>query len=193
MLGGILRSLTAIAALTVLAPEFAAADASIEEVRARYAECRAAASANSEQTVTVFAVYRDEDFTRPPVWVRRAGKDAMVVSELKAISMAGHIRSATLFRTSPSGDWSQTLVYCFRAGGSLAFLRVELRTFMGNVRVVDRLYFSPDGAEIRRLRSFFDLSSGKAITGRPPAFQDMDVLVFPNRAALVRHASPALE
>jgi hypothetical protein len=65
----------------------------------------------------------------------------------------------TLF--SPSGDWSKFLFHYFRADGSLALVRSELRTFYGDYIVKETRYFDSRGRLIKRSIKYFDLTSGK--------------------------------
>ena len=114
----------------------------------------------------------------------------MVVEELVLFRRGERIRAARLMRTSPSGDWVQYFDYCYRADGTLAFVIADLRTFLGDVRVVDRLYYGPDGRRLRKTRRIFDLKTKKQITGKSN-FQEMDTLTPKTTRALMRHASPA--
>lgn len=65
----------------------------------------------------------------------------------------------TLF--SPSGDWVKYVYSYFRPDGSLARVETDYRTFMGDFKVVRRVYFDAAGKEISRSAKFLDLQSGK--------------------------------
>lgn len=184
----------ALAALLIQTPAHAdVVPAEIVKIRALYEQCQAVRLVKTNPKVHAVAVYTDGDYTKDPKWVKAAPKDAEVMSEVTAFKSDGKIRSATLFETSPSGDWAQTFDYCYRPDGTLAFILAELRTFRGNVRVVDRLYYNPSGVEIHRVRKYFDLDTKKPITGKTPQFQDLEVRVLKTSGDLVRHASPALD
>lgn len=194
MLKGISATTTLLAACAALSvPLLAASDAAVEEVRARYAECQAIRTASATAKSNAAAVYTDGDYSKDPRWVKAAPSGAEVMSELTAFKSDGKIRSATLFQTSPSGDWAQTFDYCYRPDGTLAFILAELRTFRGNVRVVDRLYYSSTGVQIRKIRKHFNLDTNKPISGTPPPFQDLEVRVLATTGELVAHARPALD
>ena len=122
--------------------------------------------------------------------MRRQPAKAMVVEELVLFRRGERIRAARLMRTSPSGDWVQYFDYCYRADGTLAFVIADLRTFLGDVRVVDRLYYDAGGRRLRKTRRIFDLKTKKQITGKSN-FQEMDTLTPKTTRALMRHASPA--
>jgi hypothetical protein len=138
-----------------------------------------------------FAVYTDENYSKPPRWMRHQPAKAMVVEELLLFRRGKRIRAAKLMRTSPSGDWTQYFDYCYRADGTLASVLVELRTFLGDVRVVDKLVFGPDGSQLSKIRRIFDLKTKKPITNKRN-FQDREQLIFKTTRALVRHARPVL-
>lgn len=183
-----------LAALLIQTPARAdAVPAEIVKIRAIYEQCQAIRLVKTSPKAHAVAVYTDGDYTKDPKWVKAAPRDAEVMSEVTAFRSDGMIRSATLFETSPSGDWAQTFDYCYRKDGTLAFILAELRTFRGNVRVVDRLYYGPTGVEIRRVRKYFDLDTNKPVTGKTPQFQDLEIRVLKTADALARYAKPALD
>ncbi len=160
----------------------------IKAISKVYGICRAVELAAKPSKA--FAVYTDENYNKAPRWVRHRPAKAMVVEELAVYRRGKRIRAAKLMRTSPSGDWAQYLDYCYRADGTLAFVLAELRTFLGDVRVVDRLYYGADGRQLRKTRRIFDLKTMKRITGKRD-FQAMDTLIPKTTHALVHHARPA--
>ena len=169
-------------------PTAAIEKSSINAIRKVYSSCVAVERAAKPRKV--FAVYTDENYSKAPRWVLRRPAKAMVVEELAVYRRGKRIRAAKLMRTSPSGDWAQYLTYCYRADGTLAFVLAELRTFLGDVRVVDRHYFGADGRQIRKTRRIFDLKTNKPITAKRD-FQEMGTLIPKTTRALMRHASPA--
>lgn len=188
-LRGFVYPLWALAGLALSGgPTGAGEKAGIEAIRAVYGVCRSVERAAKPSKA--FAVYTDENYTKAPRWVRRRPAKAMVVEELALYRRGKRIRAAKLMRTSPSGDWAQYFDYCYRADGTLAFVLAELRTFLGDVRVVDRLYYGADGRRLRKTRRIFDLKTKKRITGKR-SFQARDTLIPKTTRALVRHARPA--
>lgn len=169
-------------------PTSAHEKSAIEAIRAIYKVCRAVE--RTAKPGKAFAIYTDENYHKPPHWVRRRPVKATVVEDLAVYRRGKRIRAAKLMRTSPSGDWAQYFDYCYRADGTLAFVLAELRTFLGDVRVVDRLYYGADGHRLRKTRRIFDLKTKKRITGKRD-FQEMDQLIPKTTRALLRHARPA--
>lgn len=178
------------AATFSIVPAAASEKSAIEAIRKAYGVCRAAERAAKPSRA--FAVYTDENYNKPPRWVKRQPAKAMVVEELVVFRRGKRIRAARLMRTSPSGDWAQYLSYCYRADGTLAFVLAELRSFLGDVRVVDRLYYAADGRRLRKTRRIFDLKTRKRITGKRD-FQERDTLILKTTHALLRHARPAFD
>ena len=68
----------------------------------------------------------------------------------------------TLF--SPSGDWTQYLNHYFRPDGTLAKLTSEMRTFAGNVILIEELYFDRSGKRVGLKKTYLDLTSKKPKT-----------------------------
>ncbi len=175
------------AAAFTIVPAAASEKSAIEAIRKAYGVCRAAERAAKPSKA--FAVYTDDNYSKPPRWVKRRPAKAMVVEELAVFRRGKRIRAARLMRTSPSGDWAQYLSYCYRADGTLAFVLAELRSFLGDVRVVDRLYYGAGGRRLRKTRRVFDLKTKKRITGKRD-FQERDTLILKTTRALLRHARP---
>ncbi len=65
----------------------------------------------------------------------------------------------TLF--SPSGDWAQYVHHYFRPDGTLAKVKSELRTFYGDLIVLQTLYFNGKGRLLRKTIQYKDLRTGK--------------------------------
>lgn len=173
------------------APEIAAEDRpEILEVRRVYQDCRAVRLDERTKRTRLFGAYTDLSSDAGPVWHRQPPADTDVFDEMQVWRVGGRIRAANLLETTPSGDWSKLSKYCFRPDGSLAFIFSELRTFYGNVRVEDRLYFDLTGRQIRTLRKAFDMNSEKPV--RNPNFQDQETTIFPTARALAIKLGPAL-
>lgn len=79
--------------------------------------------------------------------------------------------------SSPSGDWALYVEYVFRADGSTAGIRRELRTFQGDVIVLTKFLFDEKGKELKKTTEYFDLETQKPI---PPNknFADMEVTLY---------------
>lgn len=173
-----------------IVPAAAHENSAIEAIDKIAGICRAVEQAAKPSRA--FAVYTDEKYEKPPRWVVRRPAKAMVVEELVVFRRGERIRAGRLMRTSPSGDWVQYFDYCYRADGTIAFVLADLRTFLGDVRVVDRLYYAADGRRLRKTRRIFDLKTKKPITAKRD-FQEMGTLIPKTTRALMRHASPAFD
>ena len=181
-------SIILIGTIFTVVPAAAHEKSAIEAIDKLHGICRAVERAAKPSRA--FAVYTDENYKKPPRWVRRQPAKAMVVEELVLFRRGERIRAARLMRTSPSGDWVQYFDYCYRADGTLAFVIADLRTFLGDVRVVDRLYYDAGGRRLRKTRRIFDLKTKKPIAAKRD-FQEMGTLIPKTTRALLRHASPA--
>jgi hypothetical protein len=65
----------------------------------------------------------------------------------------------TLF--SPSGDWANYVYHYFRSDGTLAKVKSELRTFYGDLIVLQTLHFDAKGRLLRKTIQYKDLRTGK--------------------------------
>ena len=65
----------------------------------------------------------------------------------------------TLF--SPSGDWTQYVYHYFRLNGTLAKVESEMRTFYGDMIVLQNLYFDNNGKLLRKTTQYKDLTTQK--------------------------------
>ncbi len=79
--------------------------------------------------------------------------------------------------SSPSGDWAHYAEHVFRPGGSVAEIKRELRTFLGDLIVIRTSLFDENGNELRNSKEFLDLSSHKPVEPTDE-FQDIDVDVY---------------
>jgi hypothetical protein len=68
--------------------------------------------------------------------------------------------------TSPSGDWSDYVDYCFRADGSLAAIDAELRTFHGNMIVNRGWLYDAEGRKTGGHISYRDLQTQQPTDAR---------------------------
>jgi hypothetical protein len=67
----------------------------------------------------------------------------------------------TLF--SPSGDWANYVYHHFREDGSLARVESEMRTFNGDLIIIQYFYFDRKGNLIRKTVKYRDLQTNKPI------------------------------
>lgn len=67
----------------------------------------------------------------------------------------------TLF--SGSGDWAQYVYHYFRADGSLAKAESELRTFHGDLIVLQKFYFDRKGKLLKKTLNYFNLENKKPV------------------------------
>jgi len=67
----------------------------------------------------------------------------------------------TLF--SPSGDWAQYVYHSFRADGSLALVESEMRTFNGDLIIIQDFYFDRAGKLLKKTTRYRDLRTNKPI------------------------------
>ncbi|MEP6849372.1 MAG: hypothetical protein ABI999_10985 [Acidobacteriota bacterium] len=62
---------------------------------------------------------------------------------------------------SPSGDWTQYVEHYFRADGSTALVKAELRTFMDDCVIKQKYYLDKRGKRFRSTVNYFDLNTNK--------------------------------
>jgi hypothetical protein len=67
----------------------------------------------------------------------------------------------TLF--SPSGDWTEYVYHDFRADGTLAHVQSEMRTFNGDLIIIQDFYFDRRGTLLKKTVKYRDLQTQKAI------------------------------
>lgn len=84
------------------------------------------------------------------------------------------------------GDYTETVTYCFRPGGTLAQLHSELKSFHEGMKVITEMSFSEAGNKIADTTRSFDLQTNKpkplASTFwqvPPPVFLKVKSLPFP--------------
>lgn len=76
---------------------------------------------------------------------------------------SGRIVKSNFTLFSPSGDWTEYVFHNFRADGSLAFVQSEMRTFNGDLIIVQDLYFDRRGRLLERSIKYRDLQTEKPI------------------------------
>jgi hypothetical protein len=65
----------------------------------------------------------------------------------------------TLF--SPSGDWTQYVYHYFRPDGTLAKVESDMRTFYGDMIVLQTIYFDSKGKLLSKTTQYKDLTTHK--------------------------------
>ena len=65
----------------------------------------------------------------------------------------------TLF--SPSGDWTQYVYHYFRPDGTLAKVESDMRTFYGDMIVLETIYFDNKGKLLSKTKKYQDLTTQK--------------------------------
>ena len=150
----------------------------IAEIKKVYQDCQSIKKADEGTKSVIFADYGRLEDGWPAVWRLQMPKSGFAYSHLELYRDGDTIRLADRFHTSPSGDWSKTHEYCFRADGTLAWLFAELRTFLGDARVEDRLYYDPTGTQVRALRYAFDLKTGKRLDENTANFMDKETTIY---------------
>jgi hypothetical protein len=95
---------------------------------------------------------------------------------------AGKVIAANHVFTSPSGDWAHYVNYYFRADGSLAKIKAELRTFYGDLIVLRDRYYDANGKLLKSTKKFRDLTTGKP--KKPTDFFDQEIPVYLKLSAL---------
>ena len=73
----------------------------------------------------------------------------------------GRIAASNFTGFSPSGDWTMYIFHCFRDNGSLARVKMELRTFYGDYIVTQLRYFERSGKLLRKAVKYQDLITRK--------------------------------
>lgn len=111
--------------------------------------------------------YTDQNST--PKWQRFASEKALEKFRDKTETYSigfnwrkdGKIVASNFTNFSPSGDWAMYIFHCFRADGTLARVRSELRTFNGDYIVTQTRYFNVRGKQISKTVKYQDLTTHK--------------------------------
>lgn len=100
----------------------------------------------SEKALEKFREERGETYTIAYNWLQ---KGVIVKSNF------------TLF--SPSGDWAQYVYHDFRTDGTLAHVQSEMRTFNGDLIIIQDFYFDGAGKLLKKSIKYRDLQTNKPI------------------------------
>jgi hypothetical protein len=73
----------------------------------------------------------------------------------------GKVVLSTFTLSSPSGDWAEYINSYYREDGTLAKAKIDYRTFMGDIIVLQDLYFNSAGKQIKKNLRYQDLKTHK--------------------------------
>lgn len=73
----------------------------------------------------------------------------------------GKIVATNFTLSSPSGDWAKYVFSYYRTDGTLAKVKVDYRTFMGDMIVLQDTYFDRGGKILKKTNRFEDLTTRK--------------------------------
>jgi len=118
------------------------------------------------------ALQRAEVYSAATAWTGSTGEPVVVNVDL----------------TSPSGDWAQYNNYYYRSDGTLARLRAELRTFMGDVIIIRDRFYDSKGKLLQEKTRFLDLQTRKPKKIKEGDFMDIPPEVYAKTSALPFYA-----
>lgn len=90
--------------------------------------------------------------------------------------------------SSPSGDWAQYANYYYRADGTLAKIRSELRTFMGDLIVIRDRFYDTRGKLMQEKTRYLDLNTRKPKKVQEGSFQDIPLELYAKTTDLPFHS-----
>jgi len=184
----------AMAALLALATFPVTAMAQHDELRLRIHVQRVCPEKGAGVTQTVYGTYGPKrDYTKLPKWVARPPAGAKAAHIMHIRRVRNRIRFVRLQTETPSGDWVQTIDYCFYATGHLGYIHAKLRTFQGNVIVSDRQVWKKTGQRIYRDRKIRDLKSGKLLRPGARSFFEPKYPIFISPRDVKAYAKPAVQ
>ena len=120
----------------------------------------------------IFADTSDYEADSKPKWQKFASEKALEKfraekSETYTIAynwrQKGRILKSNFTRFSPSGDWTEYVYHNFRADGSLAMVESEMRTFNGDLIIIQDFYFDRAGRLLKKSVRYRDLQTQKPI------------------------------
>ncbi|HEX8775582.1 MAG TPA: hypothetical protein VF735_18575 [Pyrinomonadaceae bacterium] len=100
----------------------------------------------------------------------------------------GDVLLADLSLSSPSGDWVQYANYYYRADGTLAKTRSELRTFMGDLIVIRDRFYDTRGKLLQEKTRYLDLKTRKPKKVEAGGFQDIPLELYARTTDLPFHS-----
>ncbi len=141
------------------------------EVKDIDAYCKTVDSLTSKnKTAFIFADTSDyEDANSRPKWQKFTSEKALEKfrEKTETYSIAynwlkgGKVVASNFTNFSPSGDWTMYVFHVYRADGSLARVKSELRTFQGDYIVIKTQYFNTSGKQISKTMKYLDLTTHK--------------------------------
>jgi hypothetical protein len=120
----------------------------------------------------IFADTSDYEAESKPQWQKFASEKALEKfreeqRETYAIAFnwrqKGKIVKTNFTLFSPSGDWTQYVFHNFRPDGSLAHAQSEMRTFNGDLIIIQDFYFDRRGRLLKKSVKYRDLQTQKPI------------------------------
>jgi hypothetical protein len=119
----------------------------------------------------VFADVSDYETNSKPKWKKFASEKALEkfreTTETYSIAYNwqknGKITKSNFTLFSPSGDWAQYVYHYFREDGTLAKAESEMRTFNGDLIVIQDFYFDAKGKLLKKTVKYLDLQTEKPI------------------------------
>jgi hypothetical protein len=130
-----------------------------------------------------------ESGDEPALWkefkTKRALQRAEVYSAATAwTSSTGEVVVVNMDLTSPSGDWAQYNNYYYRSDGTLAKLRAEMRTFLGDVIIIRDRFYDSKGKLLQEKTRYLDLQTRKPKKIKEGDFMDIPPEVYAKTSAL---------
>jgi len=152
-----------------------------------------AAVRKAGRKVVLYATEVDPANGMPSAWGAEPPIDDRIHGMITVYFHGARIGAARRFDAGLSGDWIKTQDYCFRSDGSLAFLKAELRTLRGGVRVEDRMAFDMTGSRRRADRIVRDLETDQDVANLNVTFTDQATAVYTDTRALRDALGDALQ
>jgi hypothetical protein len=104
-------------------------------------------------------------------WARDPSPDEVFEEAANVARLASGEWMVYTTATSDSGDWVQYVNYTFGKNGRLVKLERDLRTFIGNMQIIETLYYGCSGEQIKRSIKSLDRET-KAPAKPGPEFED---------------------
>ncbi|HVG32030.1 MAG TPA: hypothetical protein VM911_03090 [Pyrinomonadaceae bacterium] len=118
------------------------------------------------------ALQRAEVYSAATAWTGSTGEPVVVNIDL----------------TSPSGDWAQFNSYYYRSDGTLAKLRAEMRTFLGDVIIIRDRFYDSKSKLLQEKTRYLDLQTRKPKKIKEGDFMDMPPEVYAKTSTLPFYA-----
>jgi hypothetical protein len=120
---------------------------------------------------SIYADTSDYNENSKPKWRKFASEKALEKfrekSETYTIAynwlQRGKIIKSNFTLFSPSGDWANYVYHHFREDGTLAKAESEMRTFNGDLIIIQDFYFDRNGRLLKKTVKYLDLQTQKPI------------------------------